>query len=370
MIIIVSALIPPEYSGAGNRMFNYFNFLVAENKDVLLITNTKRDNKANILVIKKNIFFNRPKILTFGFELIYFFCQLFLHIKKFHKRNQKNVVWLTSTNTLTFVSSIYFKLLRYEIITQNTLVGSDDPMHKYKNDFLGLKFKLKKIQYKLSDKVTSISPALFNISKALNKNIVLIPNPVKDKFFNILKDIDTFRIINILIIGVLSYRKGTDIVLDVIEIIHSIRPEVHFTFIGPETTSDKELLKKINVFKSRNSNFVKFLGFQEDITPFLENSTIFFNPSRREGFGSMFIEAMASGTPVVAKKINEITDYIFSEKYFSVIDSEKPEIFAKEIFNIINNKNIYFFLSELGKQEAERFRENKIFGMYNNLMNI
>ena len=110
--------------------------------------------------------------------------QLFFNIGffKIKDRASTNTVWLTSTGSITFSSALFFKILRYKIITQNTLVGSDDPQHKYKNDFFGFKYLLKMYQYRLSDAVTSISPRLYEISKMHHHNCSMIPNPVSDLY--------------------------------------------------------------------------------------------------------------------------------------------------------------------------------------------
>lgn len=54
---------------------------------------------------------------------------------------------------------------------------------------------------------------------------------------------------------------------------------------------------------------IKFLGFHNDVSPFLKMSDIFVLPSEKEGFGNAVIEAMATGLIVIATKVagpNEI----------------------------------------------------------------
>ena len=57
---------------------------------------------------------------------------------------------------------------------------------------------------------------------------------------------------------------------------------------------------------------VKFLGFvsHEDIPKYLSICDIFIRPSRSEGFGNSFIEAMASGLPVIATPVGGIPDFL------------------------------------------------------------
>jgi glycosyltransferase involved in cell wall biosynthesis len=76
---------------------------------------------------------------------------------------------------------------------------------------------------------------------------------------------------------------------------------------------------------------VHFAGYQEDMRPWYTNADIFFLPSRKEGFPSVFIEAMAFGLPLVVKKLEGITDFIFDNGYPGVIDSEDPGEYANNI---------------------------------------
>ncbi|PIT96589.1 hypothetical protein COT82_02405 [Candidatus Campbellbacteria bacterium CG10_big_fil_rev_8_21_14_0_10_35_52] len=57
---------------------------------------------------------------------------------------------------------------------------------------------------------------------------------------------------------------------------------------------------------------VLFLGNIEhnELPPYLHIADVFVRPSLSEGMGNSFIEAMASGTPVIATKVGGITDFL------------------------------------------------------------
>jgi glycosyltransferase involved in cell wall biosynthesis len=57
---------------------------------------------------------------------------------------------------------------------------------------------------------------------------------------------------------------------------------------------------------------VRRLGVRDDAERFLQIADVFLFPSRREGFGTAIIEAMASGVPCVVAALPGITDYIFA----------------------------------------------------------
>lgn len=100
---------------------------------------------------------------------------------------------------------------------------------------------------------------------------------------------------------------------DVIRALPLLPPNVHFVIygIGPDEALLKELARKENV-ESR----AHFMGqISHDEMPLaLKACDIFIRPSRSEGMGNSFIEAMAAGLPVVATQEGGIADFLFDAK--------------------------------------------------------
>lgn len=63
----------------------------------------------------------------------------------------------------------------------------------------------------------------------------------------------------------------------------------------------------------KHSERVHFLGFigHNDLPKYLKLSDIFIRPSLSEGFGNSFVEAMASGIPVIGTPVGGIVDFLF-----------------------------------------------------------
>lgn len=358
MIIIVSAIIPPDHTGAGKRMYGFFEYLSNQGEDVLLLTYTKRKGR-NIKRLRR-INFNRglrkiDQLINFVFSFI----QLMLINKKFKSKTDKKTVWLTTVGSITFASVLFFRLKGYKIITQNTLVGSDDPAHKYNGDILGVKYRLKRMQYKYSDVITSISPKLLQISKKFHENCIMIPNPVDIKHFSsAVKSAPNKELINVLFVGRIAKRKGADIVFKTIAQIQKKYKNFEFYFVGP--------MGDINLhsYKLDNWDNVHMLDYQSDVCHWMSKCDIFFFPSRMEGFGTVFIEAMASGLPVIGKRIEGITDYIFDEKYSSILDSEDVDLYADELIRISTDSEYFEKLRSLGLSLVKRFDKKEIYRQY------
>jgi len=97
---------------------------------------------------------------------------------------------------------------------------------------------------------------------------------------------------------------------DVIKALPLLPPSVRFKIlgVGPDEAIIKELAWKNNV-----SNRVEFLGHinHSEMPHYLHASDIFIRPSRSEGMGNSFIEAMAAGIPVIATQEGGIADFLF-----------------------------------------------------------
>ncbi len=103
-------------------------------------------------------------------------------------------------------------------------------------------------------------------------------------------------------LGELKLLKGQrDFVLAANEIIKKI-PDACFVVAGKDHSIDqrfrRELKRLVRVF-GYEENFV-WLDWLEDISPLMAAADLFVSPSHSESFGLAILDAMATGTPVVA----------------------------------------------------------------------
>lgn len=93
---------------------------------------------------------------------------------------------------------------------------------------------------------------------------------------------------------------------------------------GPDEEALKELAEKEGV-----AGRVRFLGriAHADLPKYLKLSHVFVRPSRSEGMGNSFIEAMAAEIPVVATAVGGIVDFLYDPEQNP--DKEPTGLFAK-----------------------------------------
>lgn len=100
---------------------------------------------------------------------------------------------------------------------------------------------------------------------------------------------------------------------DVIKALPLLDPTIHFLILG--SGKDETMLRLLAEEKSVSER-VHFLGdvSHEQLPLYLSISRIFIRPSRSEGMGNSFIEAMAAKLPVIATQEGGIADFLFDRK--------------------------------------------------------
>lgn len=95
--------------------------------------------------------------------------------------------------------------------------------------------------------------------------------------------------------------KGYDHTFEILSHLIAKKPELMYLVAGKYDSGEKKRLDKL-IAKFKIENHVKLIGFvdEAEITDYFLLSDIFILPSKKEGFGIVFIEAMASGLRVIA----------------------------------------------------------------------
>lgn len=134
--------------------------------------------------------------------------------------------------------------------------------------------------------------------------------------------------------GRLTHKNAAD---DVISSLVYLPKNVYFLIIGKG--DDGPRLQK----QARDlgvSDRVKFLGFlpYQDIPKYFSVCDIFIRPSRSEGFGNSFIEAMASGLPVIATPVGGIPDFIDDKETGVFCSPDSPQSIVKAVNTLMSNE--------------------------------
>jgi glycosyltransferase involved in cell wall biosynthesis len=105
---------------------------------------------------------------------------------------------------------------------------------------------------------------------------------------------------------------------------------------GPLEKSLKSLVASLHL-----ENSVIFAGEvgYEELPLYLKISDVFVRPSRSEGLGSAFLEAMAAGVPVIGPRVGGIPDFLEDRKT-GLICKLEPEDIASKINIVLENEGL------------------------------
>ncbi|MBU1292545.1 glycosyltransferase [Patescibacteria group bacterium] len=138
----------------------------------------------------------------------------------------------------------------------------------------------------------------------------------------------------------LVHKNGVD---DVIRALPQLPENVSFLIygIGPDEEMLQELAQELGV--SERARFMGQIG-HEEMPLMLKACDIFIRPSRSEGMGNSFVEAMAAKLPVIATQEGGIADFLFDaernpEKPTTgwAVDADSPEDIVRAVQSIIEH---------------------------------
>jgi glycosyltransferase involved in cell wall biosynthesis len=113
----------------------------------------------------------------------------------------------------------------------------------------------------------------------------------------------------------LEQYKGYDKVLEILPKLKTIYPDIKFIIAGKADEIEKERVEKI-VQQNKLQENVVLAGFiaDDEVTDHFKLADVFVMPSSKEGFGIVFLEAMACGVPVLGGNIDGTVDALQNEK--------------------------------------------------------
>lgn len=94
---------------------------------------------------------------------------------------------------------------------------------------------------------------------------------------------------------------------------------------------------KATVQKYKLEKQVTFAGFRKNIPEVMASLDIFVLPSHKEAFGFVVVEALASGTPIVATHSGGVPDILENGKWGALVKPQDPQSLAQALTNIIGD---------------------------------
>lgn len=268
---------------------------------------------------------------------------------KLHRTYSYDGTWAMMAHSCGVPAGI-FKKNHPEVKYLLTLQEGDPP--EYIEALAKPVFKLFKEGFTRADALQPISTFLASWGKRMGfkKDTVVIPNAVDTAHFTKRfeeraieemkdslqkKDGDVFMVTT----SRLVHKNAVD---DVIRAIALLPSHVSFLIygIGPDEKKLRELARELGV-----EDRVRFMGqiAHKEMPLMLRACDIFIRPSRSEGMGNSFIEAMAAELPVIATQEGGIADFLFDESKNPekkttgwAVEKDAPDQIAEAVKDILS----------------------------------
>ncbi len=241
-----------------------------------------------------------------------------LKLRKYIIEKQVDIILMQNLRDLWIVSPALCGLKNVQLMAfAQMLVGvkKTDLLHQWIYKPLKYVFTLTDWQQK------ALKPYL----PIAEKKYRTLPNSVDTSFFNPRHRSDEFRKSlgfepeNFLmgVVGRIDKQKGQYELIQAFSSLALKDPKIHLLIVGEPTLGEKKqqiYYEKLidQVHQSGLNSRIHFYGFNKNPHLLLPNLDLFILPSYRETFGYVVIEAMASGTPVLATNsggVPEILEY-------------------------------------------------------------
>lgn len=196
------------------------------------------------------------------------------------------------------------------------------------------------------------------------KSIVVIPNGV---------DYETFQNANarrnqnkILYVGRFVDLKNLPDLLKAFTMVAKKNPSATLELVG-DGPLKKEVEKGVEYLGIGDKvTITNFLDTHEEVAKKMAGAGVFVNPSLQEGFGLVLIEAMASGTPVVAYELGAYKDFAVSGTN-CLLSQNNFRLLAKNIIRIMENKGLRSRIVGGGENTAKEHSWDSIIDEVENL---
>lgn len=212
----------------------------------------------------------------------------------------------------------------------------------------------------------AVSNGVANDIKKLSKqkNIKVIYNGIKLNHLNKIKSLGSKKVI--VSVGRFDTQKDFFTLLEAFNILKDKLDNIKLILIG-DGLENKRIKKYIK--QKKLNNLVKIKKWQNNISKYLKNSTLFVFSSLYEGFSYVIIEAMSFGLPIVSTDTpfgpREILD---NGKYGILVPMKDTKAMADAMYELLTDKRKYQYYSKKSLERAKYFSLDKMLKAYKKII--
>lgn len=299
-------------------------------------------------------------------KLLYVF-RAFRALEAMHRRDPIDALWAIMAS-YGGIAALLFKLRHPKIPLLLTLQEGDSESHILRR--VGILYPFWRLLFRNADYIHAISSYLAEFARRHGATcpIEVVPNGVDaakiaKRTLPITRRTPRKKREWILITtSRLVEKNGVDILIRAFAKVQKLLPEtackLHIVGGGPDEKKLKNLARSLGV-----ADRAVFVGHVEPawVSHYLREADIFVRPSRSEGLGSSFLEAMAAGLPVIGTRVGGIPDFLKDPHDAGVAgatglfaEADNPASVAEKIALLIKNPEVRKKIGENGRKLVEK----------------
>jgi len=196
------------------------------------------------------------------------------------------------------------------------------------------------------------------IQKHFDGEFALIPNGINlEGFGSDVEPIAKYKDgkINILFVGRMEKRKGLKYLLMAYSRLKWQFPDIRLIVVGPGTP-DKDSYRVLGEHSLQDVEFVGGVS-QDDLARYYKTADIFCSPATgKESFGIVLLEAMASGTPIVASRLDGYATVMEDGMHGLMVPPKDDQALAAALRHMIQDPQMRAAMGAFGERRAYEFR--------------
>jgi len=140
-----------------------------------------------------------------------------------------------------------------------------------------------------------------------------------------------------------NVQKGQEYIIRVARELQSSHPSIHFLLVGGG--DDEAMLKE----QAEGLTNLDFAGFVNNVGDYLAALDLFILPSNKEGVGSILMDAMSVGLPIVASRVGGVPEIVVDGENGLLIDARRPDQLKTAILKLHDDPELAGRLGDNGR---------------------
>lgn len=169
--------------------------------------------------------------------------------------------------------------------------------------------------------------------------------------------------------GAFTSEKGQEVAIQAFQLLERILPNARLLLAG-----DGPLLKALRqkYWITEPQGKIRFVGYLDDLSAFMNCLDLFIMPSLSEGLGSSALIAMAHGVPVIASCAGGLPEIVKEQETGWLVEQGSSALLAERIISIASDKGrlqrVGLHARETARQFTTKMMTDKIEALYCRLM--